>query len=52
MFYLADGTHVNEAIIAAGYAVAVTFPPDVAFVDRFRQLERQARDEDLGLWAR
>ena len=48
--YLADGTHVNEAIIAAGYAVSVTFPPDVTFVDTFRSLERQARADGLGLW--
>jgi endonuclease YncB( thermonuclease family) len=49
--YLPDGTFVNAELIRAGYAQAVTFPPDVAFADTFRQLQQEARDAGRGLWA-
>lgn len=40
----------NAILLAGGYANLSTFPPDVKYVDLFRQIERQARDRNVGLW--
>jgi micrococcal nuclease len=45
-----DGRMVNEELVLEGYATAATFPPDVKYVDRFIEAERQARDAGSGLW--
>ena len=41
---------VNETILRDGYAQLLTIPPDVAYVDRFRAAERDAREAGRGLW--
>lgn len=41
----------NAALLLGGYAKLSTFPPDVKYVDLFRSLERQARNNNAGLWA-
>ena len=43
-------TMFNERLVADGFAVVATFPPDVKYVDRFLAAERDAREHDLGLW--
>lgn len=43
---------VNERLVAEGYAVAGTFPPDVAHTDELRAAEAAARTEGAGLWSR
>lgn len=48
--YLPDGTFVNGELIANGYARLVTFPPDVAQTDYLADLQREARNGNLGLW--
>jgi micrococcal nuclease len=40
----------NETLVREGYAVVTTFPPDVAYVDRFVAAQRDARENDRGLW--
>jgi len=50
--YLPDGTFVNAALIRGGMARLVTFPPDVAHTDYFRELQDQARADGVGLWSR
>lgn len=40
----------NAQLLKEGYANLATFPPDVKYVDFFRELEREARDNDRGLW--
>jgi len=42
---------VNAELVKQGYANASTYPPDVAHEDEFRELETQARNDLLGLWA-
>jgi endonuclease YncB( thermonuclease family) len=42
---------INLRLVAEGYAEPVTFPPDVAKVEEFRQVEIVARNERIGLWA-
>jgi endonuclease YncB( thermonuclease family) len=41
---------VNLALVASGYAQAVSYPPDVRYQDDLRAAERAAREQDLGLW--
>jgi endonuclease YncB( thermonuclease family) len=48
--YLADGTQVNAELVRRGYAHASTYPPDVKYQDLFRQMEREARAAEVGLW--
>lgn len=47
-----DGLMVNEWLVANGYARVATFPPNVKYAERFRRLEREARKQRLGLWAK
>lgn len=46
----ADGTFVNLELARQGYAVLLTFPPNVAHVDEFVDAAEQARAEGRGLW--
>lgn len=48
--HLPDGTLANAEIIRLGYGHAYTRFP-FRYLDRFRQLEREARDAGRGLWA-
>ncbi len=48
--YLKDGTMANEEIIRQGYASLMTIPPNVKYVERFKEAYRQAREEKRGLW--
>lgn len=41
---------VNEQLVRDGYATASTYPPDVRYQERFRELEAGARDASRGLW--
>lgn len=44
-------TLVNEALVAGGWAVLYTVPPNVRYVDRLTSAERSARRRLVGLWA-
>jgi micrococcal nuclease len=44
-------TLFNEELVADGYAVVATFPPDVRYVGRFLAAERDAREHGRGLWS-
>lgn len=44
------GVMVNERLVKAGYAQVSTYPPNVKYVDRFLAAQREAREEDRGLW--
>lgn len=41
---------VNEYLVREGYAQSSTYPPDVRYQDRFIEAQRQAREEQKGLW--
>lgn len=47
---LPDGRSFNELLVAEGYAVPLTVPPNVRHAERFRQLARRARERAAGLW--
>lgn len=46
-----DGTLVNWRMIREGWAVLLTYPPNVQYVDWFTDAQRRAREEGRGLWA-
>lgn len=41
----------NARLVVNGYATAFTYPPNVRHSDLFVQLQRQAREEERGLWS-
>jgi micrococcal nuclease len=49
--YLQDGTFVNAELVRLGYAQIATHPPDVRHQELFLQLQQEARDAGVGLWA-
>lgn len=42
---------VNEALLEAGYAQAMTIPPNVRYAQRFRAAAKAARSARRGLWS-
>ncbi|QLH53999.1 MAG: hypothetical protein CH6_2535 [Candidatus Kapaibacterium sp.] len=40
--WLPDGRLLNEVILAEGYAMLLTIPPNVKYVERFQKAEQQA----------
>jgi endonuclease YncB( thermonuclease family) len=46
-----DGRLVNWRMVREGWAVLLTYPPNVQYVDWFTSAERHAREEQRGLWA-
>ncbi len=47
-----DDVWINKQMIEEGYAKFVTFPPDVAHVEIFKQAQREARNNELGVWTK
>jgi micrococcal nuclease len=45
-----DGVFFNARLVAEGYALQLTVPPNVRYVDLFRNLVTQAREANRGLW--
>jgi len=48
--YLKDGTFVNAWLVEHGFAQVMTVPPNVKHQDLFLKLQREAREEGIGLW--
>ena len=48
--YLEDATFVNTELVKHGYARVATYPPNVKYQDLFLTLEREARENNRGLW--
>jgi micrococcal nuclease len=49
--YLEDGIFVNAEIIKEGYGQVMTIPPNVKYSEYFYNLQREARNKRIGLWA-
>jgi micrococcal nuclease len=47
----ADKVLVNERMVADGWAVLLTIPPNIRYVDRLTEAQARARKEKRGLWA-
>jgi len=48
--FLADGLFVNAELVRLGYAQVSTYPPNVRYQDLFLEMEREARENERGLW--
>jgi len=46
-----DGRMVNWLLVRSGYAVLLTYPPNVQYVEWFRSAQEAARDSGSGLWS-
>jgi len=46
-----DGHFVNYELVRRGFANVYTVPPNVKYEELLRQAQRQAREEEAGLWA-
>lgn len=49
--YLPDGRMVNEELLRLGVAIVSVYPPNVKYVERFREIEDAAAYQRVGLWA-
>lgn len=45
-----DGRMFNRTLVQEGYARMATFPPNVKYVDLFKQDQEEARSQSKGLW--
>ena len=48
--YTQDRKSVGEHLLRQGLAVMVAIPPNLAHIDVYRNAERQAKQERLGIW--
>ena len=48
--YTQDGTFVNLELVRQGYAMVLTYPPNVAHVEAFTAAQHQARAKRLNIW--
>jgi len=48
--YLPDGTMLNKLLVKEGYAQVATYPPNVKYVEVFRDAEKSARENKKGFW--
>ncbi len=42
---------INQRLVREGYALAITYPPDVVMVNELRGAESEARADQVGLWS-
>ncbi len=49
--FLADGRMVNEEMVRQEWAMVLTVPPNVRYVDRFVRAQQDARKHGRGLWS-
>lgn len=45
-----DGKMYNKTLLENGYAKIATYPPNVKYVDDFVQLQKEARENQIGIW--
>ncbi len=50
IYRASDGLFINQTLAEYGYANLLTYPPNVAHVDEFRDAVDRARQRDRGLW--
>ena len=49
--WLPNGRMVNEEMARGGYALSLTYPPNVRYVDRIRAAVEEAKSARRGLWS-
>ena len=48
--YLEDGRLVNKELLRMGVALVSVYPPNVKYVDQFREVQEEAVRREVGLW--
>ncbi len=48
--YLPDGQMLNALLVKEGYAQIMSIPPNVRYQDQFLSLQKEARENQRGLW--
>ncbi len=43
---------INDYLVREGFAKVLTYPPDVKFNEQFLRAEKQAREQNKGLWGK
>lgn len=43
---------INDYLVRSGFALVLTYPPDVKYNEQLRQAETAAKESKLGLWGR
>lgn len=46
-----DGEMYNKELLKIGYAKLATYPPNVKYVDEFKEIQKEARENKVGLWS-
>lgn len=46
-----DDEMFNERLVARGYGLVATYPPNVKYVERFVDAQREARERSRGFWS-
>lgn len=41
---------INQKLVKEGFAYSSSYPPDVKYQEKFRQAEKEAKNENRGLW--
>jgi len=49
-YVFVDGLFINYELVRQGYAYAVSFPPDIACQELFMEGQREAVENQRGLW--
>lgn len=50
--YLKNGEMLNEKLLKEGYAQVATYPPNVKYVEKFKAIQKEARENEVGFWAK
>lgn len=45
-----DGKMYNKELLELGYAKIATYPPNVKYVEDFTKIQKEARENKVGLW--
>ncbi|MCU6794868.1 thermonuclease family protein [Paenibacillus sp. WQ 127069] len=52
LYYVYIGDKMfNEMLLEKGFARVAVFPPDVKYVDQFREIQKKAQEAKLGIWS-
>jgi micrococcal nuclease len=52
MYVYVDGKSVQEQLLAKGLArVAYVYPPNVKYVDKYREIQKKAQKAGIGIWS-
>jgi micrococcal nuclease len=50
--YTAEGEMVNKLLLKNGLArVAYIYPPNTKYIDEFKEIQNQARKDNIGIWS-